>query len=199
MPLSDEPAPDGASDADLLRLFQKGSEEAFLLLYQRHQGPVFRFALHIGGNREIAEEVTQEVFLGLLSKNCGYDAARGSLQAYLIGAARHHLRRQTQSAAAMPDDPRAAESAPLPANMSVDELVREQDLANLRCAILSLPLNYREVIVLCDMEELDYAEVARQLACAVGTVRSRLHRARAILLEKMRRHQTTSKREACSA
>jgi RNA polymerase sigma-70 factor (ECF subfamily) len=78
-------------------------------------------------------------------------------------------------------------------------LQRAQDLLRLRQAILSLPTNYREVVVLCEMEELDYEETARRLHCAVGTVRSRLHRARAILLAKMRRQTSNASREArCS-
>ena len=57
-------AKDKLSDAELLRLC-KGDEEAFLTLYRRHQGSVFRFALHMSGKQETAEEVTQEVFLAL--------------------------------------------------------------------------------------------------------------------------------------
>jgi RNA polymerase sigma-70 factor (ECF subfamily) len=70
---------------------------------------------------------------------------------------------------------------------------RQQDLALLRSAILSLPLKYREAVVLCDLEELDYETAARRIGCAVGTVRSRLHRARAILGAKLRR------RDGCPA
>jgi RNA polymerase sigma-70 factor (ECF subfamily) len=51
---------------------------------------------------------------------------------------------------------------------------------------LSLPANYREVVVLCDLENMDYAQAAQHLGCAVGTVRSRLHRARTILGAKLR-------------
>jgi len=53
--------------------------------------------------------------------------------------------------------------------------------------VLALPALYREVVVLCDLNELDYAEAAASLGCAVGTVRSRLHRARSLLLKKLLR------------
>jgi RNA polymerase sigma-70 factor (ECF subfamily) len=56
----------------------------------------------------------------------------------------------------------------------------------LRRAIMNLPLRYREVVVLCDLEEISYADAAEALDCAVGTVRSRLHRARGLLAAKMR-------------
>ena len=75
----------------------------------------------------------------------------------------------------------------------LDGLSKEQELAALQIAILSLPPNYREVVVLCDLEELPYAQAAQHLGCAVGTVRSRLHRARAFLGAKLR------KQESCPA
>jgi RNA polymerase sigma-70 factor (ECF subfamily) len=52
--------------------------------------------------------------------------------------------------------------------------------------VLALPERYREVVVLCDLQEMTYVEAAKILGCAVGTVRSRLHRARALLVEKLR-------------
>jgi RNA polymerase sigma-70 factor, ECF subfamily len=66
------------------------------------------------------------------------------------------------------------------------DLLQAQTVAAVRQAILSLPPQYREVTVLCDLQELSYAEAAQALGCAVGTVRSRLHRARALLLDKLR-------------
>src|SRR6476469_949030 len=72
----------------------RGDEAAFVALYGRHQGAIFRFALHMSGQRETAEEVTQEVFLALVSESRKYLAARGDLQGYLIGVARNKVRRQ---------------------------------------------------------------------------------------------------------
>ena len=66
------------------------------------------------------------------------------------------------------------------------ELTRNERIESLRRAVLALPPAYREVVVLCDLHERDYAEAAAALGCAIGTVRSRLHRARALLMEKMR-------------
>ena len=56
------------SDGDLLRCCAKGNEDAFLILYRRHQGPIFRFALHMSGSRDTAEEITQEVFFAMLAQ-----------------------------------------------------------------------------------------------------------------------------------
>jgi RNA polymerase sigma-70 factor (ECF subfamily) len=66
------------------------------------------------------------------------------------------------------------------------DLAQNERVETLRKAVLALPPAYREVLVLCDLHERDYAEAASALGCAVGTVRSRLHRARALLAEKMR-------------
>jgi RNA polymerase sigma-70 factor (ECF subfamily) len=66
------------------------------------------------------------------------------------------------------------------------ELAHVERIETLRKAVLALPPAYREVVVLCDLHERDYTEAASVLGCAIGTVRSRLHRARALLAEKMR-------------
>ena len=173
------------SDSELLRLSSKGDEEAFLILFRRHEGPVFRFALHMSGRRETAEEVTQEVFLTLLSEEKLYAEERGALQGYLIGVARNKVRRHLSEV-------RVFDSAELVQASSfgpdlLESLSKGQEIEWLRSAILSLPPNYREVVVLCDLEDVTYTDAAQQLGCAIGTVRSRLHRARAILSLKLRK------------
>jgi RNA polymerase sigma-70 factor, ECF subfamily len=180
---------DDLSDADLLHLAAGGNQEAFVILYRRHHGPVFRFALHMSGRVETAEEVTQEVFLALLAGLRRYARERGPLQPYLIGMARNHVRRYiAQVPNTLPHTPR-----PDCREDFADELSSEQDLVTLRAAILKLPPKYREVVVLCDLEGLEYSEAAAQLSCAIGTVRSRLHRARSILEARLRN------RERCTA
>jgi RNA polymerase sigma-70 factor (ECF subfamily) len=170
-------------DWELLELSAKDDEHAFVMLYRRHQGAVFRFALHMSGNRETAEEVTQEVFLALISSGFGYASRQGPLQSYLIGIARNKVRRQLARDQRFQDNTEGVESQ-LAAQSSGDD-EHEMELAALQAAVLSLPPNYREVVVLCDLEEMDYSDVAEQLGCALGTVRSRLHRARAILGSKL--------------
>ena len=184
-PLEKLSAKDHLTDPDLLQLSSTGDEEAFVILYQRHQGPVFRFALHMSGRRETAEEVTQDVFLALLAGLRRYARDRGPLQSYLIGMARHYVRRYLASS------PLVAELPSRNHEQLFDHINTEQELSTLRSAILKLPPNYREVVVLCDLEGLEYAQAAEHLGCAVGTVRSRLHRARAFLEARLR------KRERC--
>jgi RNA polymerase sigma-70 factor (ECF subfamily) len=172
------------SDNQLLRLGRTGDEKAFLALYHRRHGAVFRFALHMSSSREIAEEVVQEVFLALLADSTSYSEERGTLEAFLIGMARNQVRRQMRQARRL-ESMESRTTLEQPANLLPDT----SEVDALRKAILALPESYRAVTVLCELEELTYAEAAERLGCAIGTVRSRLHRARAILEAKLRRRE----------
>ncbi len=177
-------------DQQLLRQISRGDESAFVAFYRRHQGPVYRFALQMSGQVEIAEEVTQDVFLVVMKSGSKYDSARGSVAAYLYGIARNFVLRkldQERPYLTTLDDPES-EYADVAADGpdTLAELTRNERMESLRKAVLALPPTYREVVVLCDLHEQDYAEAANALDCAIGTVRSRLHRARALLSEKMR-------------
>jgi RNA polymerase sigma-70 factor, ECF subfamily len=179
------------SDSELLRLMLAGNEEALALLYQRRQGGVYRFALQMSGSKAIAEDVTQEVFLFLMRDGHVFDASRGTVSAFLLGVARNHVLRRLrveQLLAPLGDDsdddfPVLEPSSDL---CPLDDLTRSETIESVRKAVLSLPAKYREVVVLCELQDASYGETAEILGCAIGTVRSRLHRARALLLEKLR-------------
>lgn len=177
------------TDEQLLAQALAGEEEAFTALYRRRQGPVFRFALHMTGSTQVAEEVTQEVFLFLLQRGHDFEPSRGALGAYLFGVARNYVRRALErnyTEAAMTsstdDDARhlLVESDP------TDAIARDQTSIMVRKAVLSLPEHYREVVVMCDLQEMSYAQAAEALGCAIGTIRSRLHRAHDVLNKKLR-------------
>lgn len=178
------------SDDDLLRLISRGDEHAFLSFYRRHHGAVYRFALQMSGREEIAEEVTQDVFMVVMGSAKQYDPSRGSVAAYLHGVARNFVLRcleRDRPYITLLDDPESEHAGRLSLKQDVlADLTRDERIESLRKAVLTLPPAYREVVVLCDLDEMDYAEAAVVLGCAIGTVRSRLHRARALLLEKMR-------------
>jgi RNA polymerase sigma-70 factor (ECF subfamily) len=118
-----------------------------------------------------------------LAESRSYVAERGDLQGYLIGVARNKVRRQIRQSSGLAN--LALEEPAIEAN-AFEAMSKRQETRALRRAILSLPPNYREVVVLCDLENMDYARAAEQLGCAIGTVRSRLHRARTILGAKLR-------------
>ena len=193
------------SDDDLLRLIAKGHEAAFVAFYRKHQSSVYRFALHMSGKTEIAEEVTQEVFLTVMGVAKQYDSKRGSAVSYLYGITRNFvlrcLERERPYVAGL-EDVENEQAGVLQAGVLkggvlkggvladehdlLGELARNERIESLRKAVLALPPAYREVVVLCDLNEMDYAQAAGALGCAIGTIRSRLHRARALLMEKMR-------------
>ena len=81
------------TDEQLLAQALDGNEDAFTALYRRRQGPVYRFALHMSGSPQVAEEVTQDVFMFLLQRGRGFDPSRGAVGAYLFGVARNYVRR----------------------------------------------------------------------------------------------------------
>ncbi len=177
-------------DSELLRLMLAGDEESFTLLYRRRQGGIYRFALQMSGSPQVAEDVTHDVFLFLMKDGNVFDATRGSVSSFLFGVARNYvLRRFRGDHATVPFaddeedqdfDRETNEPGPL------DDLTRAETIESVRKAVLSLPAKYREVVVLCELQDVSYVETAEILGCAIGTVRSRLHRARALLLAKLR-------------
>jgi RNA polymerase sigma-70 factor (ECF subfamily) len=177
-----------------------GDEAAFTTLYRRRQGGVYRYALQMSGNVVLAEEVTQDTFLTLLQDSGRFDAAKGSLSSYLYGIARNLVLRNFEKAQRWSglDEDSAAVIPDGSAEDPLDGLTRRETIDAVRKAVQSLPEAYREVVVLCDLEDLSYEDAAGALGCAIGTVRSRLHRARALLTEKLRGSGTpaTQKRVA---
>ena len=165
------------SDPELLARMLSGDEAAFTTLYRRRQGPVYRFALQMTGSIVVAEDVTQEVFMALLSKTAKYDAAKGSLASFLFGVARNLVLRRIQKTEEIED---YATSEDI-----MDDLTRRETIEQVRRAVLSLPPVYREAVVLCDLQDTSYEEAALALDCPVGTVRSRLNRGRSLLAQKL--------------
>jgi RNA polymerase sigma-70 factor (ECF subfamily) len=170
------------SDEELMARIAGGDRDAFALLYRRLRGDVFRFALHVGGSRPLAEDVTQDVFMAVIHDASAYQSGRSTVRAWLLGIARNHVRRGRARPAESPleGDGPAVDADPLP------DLARRRKLAALRRAVLQLPVRFREAVVLCDLQELSYADAAAALGCAIGTVRSRLHRGRALLARRLR-------------
>jgi RNA polymerase sigma-70 factor, ECF subfamily len=178
-------------DDVLLRRVAKGDEEAFALLYRRHQAALYRFALRMTGNAWAAEEIVQDVFMTLVRDPKKYDAARGTLGAFLYGVARNrvmkHLERLPREVSL--EEKKEDGSGPgivLQDGFTPAVWAEKREQAELiRAAVLGLPEEFREAVVLCELEELSYEEAAQMAGCPVGTIRSRLHRGRALLLAKL--------------
>ncbi|MEQ1574118.1 MAG: RNA polymerase sigma factor [Vicinamibacterales bacterium] len=173
------------SDGELMERARQGEREAFAAIYRRHQAVVHRFARSMTGSPEVADDVVQDVFLTLMRDLGRYDSSRAALSTYLYGVARnlvrHRLRRERRWVELDAASERVA-SGDVGAQMVESERVRQ-----VRAGIASLSVRHREVLVLCDLHEVSYIDAAVALKVPVGTVRSRLHRARQQLLERLRR------------
>ena len=175
-------------DAELVRRTATGDANAFAALYRRRRPDVYRFALHMTADTAVAEDVVQDVFMVVMQDAGRFEPDRGAVTSWLCGIAKNHLRqRMARDRRLEPlahDEEPALEAAALAAD-ALGDLIRTEEVETLRRAVLSLPLRYREVVVLCDLQELSYQDAADALSCAVGTVRSRLHRGRALLAAKL--------------
>jgi len=183
--------PEKDQDESLLKRSAKGDEEAFTALYRRYAAPLYRFALRMTGSGWGAEEIVQDVFMTLIREPGKYDAQRGTLPAFLFGIARNkvmkHNERQPReiSLVERSEDGRGAGITlrdPFTPAMWAEQRER---LEKVRAAVKELPVEFRETVVLCELEELSYEQAAQLLDCPIGTIRSRLHRGRALLLAKL--------------
>jgi RNA polymerase sigma-70 factor, ECF subfamily len=178
-------------DDVLLRRAAKGDEEAFALLYRRHQAAIYRFALRMTGNAWAAEEIVQDVFMTLMRVSKKYDAARGALGGFLYGIARNrvmkhleHLPREV-SLEEQNEDGSGPGIVLLDASTPAMQVEKRERADHVRAAVLDLPPEFREAVVLCELEELSYEEAAQMAGCPIGTIRSRLHRGRALLMARL--------------
>lgn len=184
------------SDAELHRAALAGSGEAMAALYRRHGGLVYRFTLQMSRNDTVAEEITQEVFLALLTQLDRFDSARGALSTWLCGIARRQLWKYLErNDAATAFDEDIAVELPSPDDGPAEVLLRREAVEAVRAGMDELPPALREVVILCALEEMSYEEAAQVLAVPVGTVRSRLHRAKARLAGLLRGEMANTERK----
>jgi RNA polymerase sigma-70 factor (ECF subfamily) len=188
-----------AEDADLVSRLRRGDAAAARELYQRHGAALLRFGLAMSNSRQTAEDIVHDTFVEILKHPVRFDPTRGSVIAYLFGIARHRMSRVARVALrgteVRTDDPSeegfdpavsGPDSALADSAQDVgEEIDRDRDIERVRTAVFELPRVHREVIVLCDLEELSYATAAEILGCPIGTVRSRLSRARALLASRL--------------
>lgn len=195
------------SDVQLFERLKQRDEHAFLRLYDRHGQSVYRFLVLMTGSVAIAEDLTQEAFVVILNAMCSgsiaqFDPEKGRLEGYLLGIARNLARAERRRAHRMlpldnvtgtPEWERLLHTLFLE-NKTWDVpalLAARCELTALSEAILELPSHYREVVVLCSLEQKSYHEAAALLQCSEGTIASRMNRAKALLAAKLRRSTST--------
>ena len=174
----------------LFARMRQGDEEAFVELYRRHKDSVYRFALLRTGSAAQAADVTQETFLHLMTRPEQYDPARGCVAAWLCGVARNLARRETRSREDAMDPDDLVEGAPgltelVVADGPAERLLASETAEQVRAALAAIAPHYRDVLILCELSDLSYAEAAQVCGIDIGTVRSRLSRGRAQLADRL--------------
>ena len=191
-------------DEVLLQRSARGDEDSFTELYRRHQAALYRFALRMTGNAWASEEIVQDVFMTIIRKPQKFDPERGSFGAFLYGIARNRVMKHAERTPRELQLHEDVESGVTALPKTIDsmtpgywaEVGERRELV--RNAVLELPVEFREAVVLCLLEELSYDEAASVLNCPVGTIRSRLHRGRALLLAKLEILRESPKRAGAS-
>ena len=179
------------TDIELLRQLRGGSGAAFQALYRRHQGPLYRFALLRCGSPDSAADVVQEVFLALLSGTVAFDPLRGQLQNFLFGVARNigmkldQARRRTDSLDCAEDEDGELDLGGDDSAEPLRRMLGNEQAEQVRRALAKLPPHYRDPIILYELHDMSYLEIADICQVDIGTVRSRLSRARAALASKL--------------
>jgi RNA polymerase sigma-70 factor, ECF subfamily len=175
---------DGVDDTGLLERARVGDEAAFSQLFAAYQRRLFRYAAYMCG-QDAADDIVQDTFLVVLRQQSRKDRPTGSVIGYLIGIARHLAMKRHGRTTDWPAEPEELERVPTPAPNAFDQLATAESTSAIRAAVLSLPAVYREAVVLCELQDVDYETAASLMACPIGTVRSRLHRARNLLATKL--------------
>ena len=139
-----------------------------------HRQPIFRFASGLLGNREEAQDATQETFLAAFANLSGYDSSRAAFATWLFTLTRNRCINMLKKSRPLTLD----EPEMLRASAAADPIVRQELSERLDRALAALPMEQRSAFVLAEIEELPYAEIARIEQTSLGTVKSRIHRAK---------------------
>ena len=170
---------DGRTEAELLERAGRGDETAFRAIYEQHRDCVFRFAYRMLGSVAPAEDITHDCFLSLLQKPQLFDPGRASLKTYLCAAARNLVWKQLRRRGLETDVEEVDETRDTVWQNGPYEQLRSSEIAEgVRQAVAFLPPLQREAVILFEFEELSLSEAAAAAQTDIGTIKSRLHRAR---------------------
>ena len=172
---------------ELLQRARRGDESALAQLFGRYEGVIYRYAAYMCG-RDTADDIVQETFLAVLQQSKRHDPPERAVSSYLIGIARHRiLKRAARDNWCDAEDVETLleHRADLRQETPLEDVTRAESVEHVRAAVESLPPLFREAIVLCELHEMQYAEAASIIGCPIGTIRSRLHRGKALLAIKL--------------
>jgi RNA polymerase sigma-70 factor (ECF subfamily) len=174
------------ADEELMPLVGGKDPEAFEVLFDRHGGAAYSLAYRIVGERNAAEDVTQEAFISIWRSGARFDAARGSVRSWLLSVVRNRaidfLRSRAGKAPKLTfNDDSALEQRPA-AERTEEEALRRETAGELRGAIGKLPGEQSKVIELAYFGGFSHSEIAQILNLPMGTVKGRMR----LGLEKIR-------------
>jgi RNA polymerase sigma-70 factor (ECF subfamily) len=166
--------PDERDDAELVQLVAADDTDALRVLYERYGSIVFGMAQRVLGDRQLAEECTQDVFVALWRSAAKYEPGRAQVSTWLVGIAKYRAIDLVRRRAARPADPYAeiwqGDESPDSA-----ELVAAGDQAQrIAAAVAELPPPQREALQLAYFDGLSHSEIAERLAVPLGTIKGRI-------------------------
>jgi len=177
------------TDADLLPRCRRGDEAAWHELVARHTRKVFGLSYRFTGRVDEAEDLTQEVFVKVYQTLSRYREADGPFGAWLMAVARNHAidhyRRRKQERLRRSEDTQVLETMPARVEHPVAGLEREERASLVHRGLRALPPDLRLPLILCDLQGMPYEEIAAQLSIPLGTVKSRINRARVELAKRL--------------
>jgi RNA polymerase sigma factor (sigma-70 family) len=170
------------TDSELVARIAEGDEPAFLVVYERYGEEIYRVAYRMLGDVGLAEDVRHECFMVFVRQPERYDPGRASLRTFLTAITRYlslsaRRRRARNEGSAVADESLPDGTRPDPLRHLLQNEMRDR----VRTAVATLPVLQREAVVLVDYEELSVAEAAAIVEADIGTLKARLHRARAAL------------------
>lgn len=180
-------------DPELVRRCLSGENSAWEALLQIHAPKVYTLSFRFTGRAEVAEDLTQEIFIKVFQTLKSYDPAQANFATWLNRVARNHLvdhYRRTHKdrvTSSIEDVLPTLEEKPGPGEHPIDHVQSRERHERLQQALSRLSPDLREAVILRDLNDLDYAEIAQVLSVPVGTVKSRINRARLELARVLKR------------
>lgn len=200
---SDQPTVSAQSTDELIERCLKGDQAAWSEIVARNWRKVFNVAYRFVGRHEEAEDLTQEIFLKIFRALHTFDR-RANFQTWLISISRNfcidHYRSRRKERDTIAGDVDASTLSPVSKERGPQSLMEQRDLRDLiRTALDGLPSTLREAVVLRDLQEFSYHEIAERLGLPEGTVKSRINRGRSELAARLKQLQDQAARRSPTA
>ena len=181
------------SDLELVKRCLTGEDSAWEALLGVHARKIYNLCYRFTGRVEDAQDLTQEIFIKIFETLRTYDPAQSAFRTWLNRVARNHLvdhyrrTRRDRLTAPLDDHMPTLEQTPGPGEDGAARVESRERRERLQAALGKLSPDLREAVILRDLQDLDYAEIAEVLSVPEGTVKSRINRGRLELARVLKR------------